>query len=114
MEAPAAIGKPSSVAERPRTVVLDLDDTLLSTNVLHELALVYVKQNPLRLLRLAAWLLKGRAYLKKRLSQSVNLPLVDRAATPKRRVADAFEDEIERNAHAADGPLAKAIVRNVP
>lgn len=59
MEATSTITTSAATENGPRTIVLDLDQTLLSTNVLHELALVYVKQNPLRLFRLIGWLFKG-------------------------------------------------------
>ncbi|MHA1559564.1 MAG: hypothetical protein ACTSWI_02705 [Alphaproteobacteria bacterium] len=51
MEAASTLTKNTATETGPQTIVLDLDDTSLSTNVLHELALVYVKQNPLRLFR---------------------------------------------------------------
>jgi 4-hydroxybenzoate polyprenyltransferase len=54
-------------------LVLDLDRTLLRTDVLHELALAYVKANPLHLFLLIAWLFRGKSFLKRQLSQLVVL-----------------------------------------
>jgi 4-hydroxybenzoate polyprenyltransferase/phosphoserine phosphatase len=56
-----------------RPVVLDLDNTLIRTNVLHELTLAYLKGNPLRAFQLALWLTRGKAYLKDQLSRRVTL-----------------------------------------
>jgi 4-hydroxybenzoate polyprenyltransferase len=60
-------------AERSIPLVVDLDDTLVRTDTLYEMALALLKQKPLKLLSIAAWLMKGRAYLKQRLAETVNL-----------------------------------------
>ena len=49
-------------------LIIDLDGTLLRTNGLFECLLVYLKQNPLGIFRLPAWLARGRAYLKQQLA----------------------------------------------
>lgn len=54
-------------------LVLDVDDTLLRTDMLHETAVAYVKANPLRIFKLIGWLFKGKATLKRRLGESVPL-----------------------------------------
>lgn len=61
-------------------LVLDLDGTLIATDLLLETALAFARTRPLEVFRLFAWALRGRAYLKRRLSQSVeidvgNLPI---------------------------------------
>jgi hypothetical protein len=63
-------------------LVLDVDDALLRTDMLHETAVAYVKASPLRVFNLVVWLVKGKATLKRRLSESVpldvdNLPVND-------------------------------------
>ena len=54
-------------------LVLDLDGTLVHTNVLLECALVYVRQHPLALFHMLAWLIRGRAVLKQELARRVTL-----------------------------------------
>ncbi|MET1079734.1 MAG: UbiA family prenyltransferase [Pseudomonas sp.] len=54
-------------------LVVDLDGTLLRSDILLESALVFVKAQPLRLLAPLAWLAKGKAHLKERLAHSVDL-----------------------------------------
>ena len=88
MEAAASSSTIPSADARP--VVLDLDHTLLRSNVLHELALVYLKSNPLRLFQIAFWLLRGRANLKRELAQAV---LLDVEALPVNEEVAAFARE---------------------
>ncbi len=95
-------------------VVLDLDDTLIRTNVLHELALVYVKRNPLRVFQLARWLLGGKANLKGELAKRVTLD-VDNLPVNQDVVAFA-EEQKARGARvvlatAADSLIARRIAR---
>ncbi len=54
-------------------LILDLDDALLRTDLLHETAVAYVKQEPLRILNLAVWLWRGKAFLKQQLGTNVPL-----------------------------------------
>jgi 4-hydroxybenzoate polyprenyltransferase/phosphoserine phosphatase len=54
-------------------LVLDLDQTLVRSDVLWESALSYLRGNPLRAIQLAGWLLQGRAVLKRRLAERVEL-----------------------------------------
>lgn len=74
-------------------LVLDLDNSLLRTDLLHESTLLYLRGNPLRLFRLIGWLLLGIAHLKARLAQVVepesatiptNRALVDYARQARR------------------------------
>ena len=112
LQAPKTPQIASKVAPRP--VVLDLDNTLISTNVLHELALVYLKKNPLRLVRLVGWLIKGRANLKNRLGQLVTL---DVDTLPANEAVVAFAEEQKRRgalivlATATDSLIARRIAR---
>lgn len=54
-------------------LVLDVDDALLSTDLLHESALAYLRSNPLRIFQIAYWLVQGKAVLKRRLGERVAL-----------------------------------------
>lgn len=52
---------------------VDLDGTLIRTDLLWESLLVLLKRNPLVVLLLPLWLLKGRAYLKHEIARRVTL-----------------------------------------
>ncbi|MBC2668127.1 UbiA family prenyltransferase [Novosphingobium piscinae] len=52
---------------------VDLDGTLVKTDLLHESALELAKTAPLALLRLPGWLARGKAVMKQRLSDHVDL-----------------------------------------
>jgi phosphoserine phosphatase len=67
---------------------VDLDGTLLATDSLHELALALAVRRPADLLRVPAWLARGRAALKARLAERAAL---DPALLPYRaEVLDAL------------------------
>jgi len=59
------------VTQRP--LIVDLDGSLIRSDLLVESALAYVKAKPLRIFDLLTWLLKGRANLKAQLAQAVTL-----------------------------------------
>ena len=54
-------------------LVVDLDGTLLRTDLLHEATLRLFKQKPWLALLIPLWLLRGRAYLKRRVYEVVEL-----------------------------------------
>lgn len=56
-----------------RPLCVDLDGTLLATDVLWESLLILLKTKPLWLLLLPVWLLKGKAFLKRQIAQCVRL-----------------------------------------
>lgn len=67
-------------------LVVDLDGTLIHTDMLHESALSAFREAPSSALAMPIWLLKGKAYLKQKLSHCAplnpetlpyNLPLID-------------------------------------
>jgi 4-hydroxybenzoate polyprenyltransferase len=62
-------------------LVVDLDGTLLKTDLLVESLLVLLKRNPLYLFLLPVWLLHGKAYLKQQVARRVDL---DVSALPYR------------------------------
>lgn len=62
-------------------LAVDLDGTLVATDLLLESCLLLLKQKPLYLLRVPFWLLRGRAYFKRRLARQV---IPDAATLPYR------------------------------
>lgn len=54
-------------------LVLDVDNTLINTDILHESVVAYVKGNPLRIFKVFGWLMQGKATLKRKLSENVPL-----------------------------------------
>lgn len=54
-------------------LLVDLDRTLVRTDLLIEMALAYVAANPLRIAHLIAWTWKGRAHLKRKLAEAIEL-----------------------------------------
>ena len=56
-------------------LIVDLDGTLINTDLLHEGIAALVKKNPLNVFLLFAWLLKGKVYLKNRISQIAKIRL---------------------------------------
>ena len=70
-EAPVA---PAPIAPTPATpLVVDLDGTLVETDLLLESIARLLRQQPLTLLALPLWLLRGRANLKREVAQRVEL-----------------------------------------
>jgi 4-hydroxybenzoate polyprenyltransferase len=65
----------TSVPAQPtrRPLCVDLDGTLLATDVLFESFVRYVKSNPLRVVTVAGWLMRGPAHVKAKLAAEVVL-----------------------------------------
>ena len=57
----------------PPPLVVDLDGTLLKTDLLIESILALVKQHPVEALALPLWLLKGKAHFKREIAQRATL-----------------------------------------
>jgi 4-hydroxybenzoate polyprenyltransferase len=55
-----------------KPLCVDLDHTFVKTDLLHETFVHSVKQNPMTILYSILWLMKGRSYLKKKLSDISN------------------------------------------
>ncbi len=93
-------------------LVIDLDGTLLRTNILFECALAFLKRNPLGIFPMLVWLMKGRATLKQELARRVTL---DTAALPLNAAVEAFvvgEKSRGRKVYlatAADRSIAQSI-----
>ena len=60
-------------------LVVDLDGTLILTDLLYESTLKFVHQTPVQVLALPVWLAQGKAVLKHRLAERVSL---DTASLP--------------------------------
>ena len=76
----------TSVPADARPLCVDLDGTLVNTDTLVELALALTRKNPLYIVAMLFWLLRGRANLKEQINRRVSLnvsllpynqPLVD-------------------------------------
>jgi len=65
--------KRSDLRSESIPLVVDLDGTLLRTDLLLESALRLIKQKPWLALLMPLWLLRGRAYLKRRIFQLVKI-----------------------------------------
>lgn len=107
--------KPDAVEDLQSSAVplcIDLDGTLLKTDLLWEAALSLIKTNPGALLRAPFWLLSGRAHLKRRLAESGSF---DPGLLPYRQeVLDLIQAERERRRRivlvsAAEHTLAEQI-----
>ena len=114
-----ALGEVERVVSEIRAtpLVLDVDGALLRTDLLYETALAYVRANPLRILQILLWLLRGRAVLKQELASRVELNVNDLPASE-----DLVAYAVEAAAHgrevciatAADGKLARAVAARFP
>lgn len=54
-----------------RTIVVDLDGTLINTDMLVENLFLFLRLKPLRILEVFAWIFKGKAYFKRSLADAV-------------------------------------------
>lgn len=54
---------------------VDLDGTLVKTDLLHESLIALFRSNPLRLLQALIWLMKGKAHLKQQIASRVQLDI---------------------------------------
>ncbi len=59
--------------EKPVPLCVDLDGTLIRTDVLWESMMLLLRHNPLYLLALPFWLLRGRAFLKQQIAARTEL-----------------------------------------
>lgn len=65
--------------ESLQVLIVDLDGTLVQTDLLHESLFALARQKPWALLKLPAWLMRGRAYLKKKIAENA---FIDVASLP--------------------------------
>jgi len=75
---------------RPPALAVDLDGTLIGTDLLRRSALTLLRKRPWSLLYFPVWLVRGRAYLKHRIAERVDL---DVATLPYREDVVTFLTE---------------------
>jgi 4-hydroxybenzoate polyprenyltransferase/phosphoserine phosphatase len=99
-----------------RPLYVDLDGTLIATDLLHESLLQLVRTSPLSLLSLPLWLLRGKAAFKDEVAQRTT---VDVTTLPYRPEVLEFVRSARANgrrtvlATASDGKLAHAVARHL-
>lgn len=97
-------------------LVVDLEGTLLATNVTVESFFIFAKKNPLQLFRIPLWLTRGLAYLKQRLAEQA---MPDVHTLPYRREVLAYlETEKQRGRKlilvtSADQAVARRIAEEI-
>ncbi|MBN9343978.1 MAG: hypothetical protein BGO76_04335 [Caedibacter sp. 38-128] len=100
------------VKERKLPLCIDLDGTLIRSDVTHESVLLFIRKYPWKIFKIFVWLCRGRAFLKARLADYV---IIDPALLPYN---ESFLDYIKdkaRKGHdlylvtAADQKCAKSI-----
>ncbi|MEI9928747.1 MAG: UbiA family prenyltransferase [Sphingomonas sp.] len=79
---------------RPVPLVVDVDGTLIRTDLLHEAALQFIARHPLEIWRLAGWTLAGKARLKAELADRIDchaatIPLCEPVVEVIRAAQDA-------------------------
>ena len=105
-----------SPASTERVLCVDLDGTLVATDLLWESLLSAVRRRPWVLLQIPIWLMRGRPFLKRKLADA---SAVDFATLPYRAETLAFlADEHRRGrpialATAADSELAHGVARHL-
>jgi len=57
-----------------KALVVDVDGTLIRTDLLHESVFALLKKNPLFLFMLPLWLLRGKAHLKQEIARRADVP----------------------------------------
>lgn len=97
-------------------LVIDLDGTLIRTDLLAETALLYLRRAPWRIVQLIIWLLAGRAHLKRQLGRAV---VLDLGLLPARPAVVAYAEAEARTrpvlvATASDGELAAPLMQRFP
>ena len=113
---PARLTARADDAERAAPLVVDLDGTLVATDLLIESLFVLAKRRPLRLLQVPFWLTQGKARLKQHLAQEA-MPEIP--TLPYRRdLIEYLEAARHRGiplilATAADQRLAQAVAHHV-
>lgn len=104
-------------APQPRPLVLDLDGTLIRADMLLETVLAFLKNAPWRLFEVGLWMLRGRAYLKRRLAAETS---VEPEVLPFNEALLAYAADIAASgrpvyvATAADAEIAQKVVRRIP
>lgn len=63
----------TTLENKPKIIAVDLDGTLVHTDILHESALQLLRDHAIYLLYFPFWLLAGKAFLKQKLADTVEL-----------------------------------------
>ena len=107
----------SRAAPLPRPLILDLDGTLVRADLLLECMLALLRSAPWRLFEVGLWLLRGRAYLKRRLSEETE---IEPDVLPFNEELLAYAADVAASgrpvyvATAADAKVAEKVVRRIP
>lgn len=98
----------------PIPICVDLDGTLIHSDLLLESSLILLRRNPLYIFCFVVWLLKGRAHLKREIARRAS---IDPAALPyDERVVEWLRGEASRPrvlCTASDAALAEAVAAHV-
>lgn len=112
--------RPRLPSTRPRMqdirppLCVDLDGTLVRTDLLAESALALLRRNPLYLVAFAFWLLRGKAHLKREIARRVTLSVAD--LPWETRLLDWLRAQPDRRlvlCTASDRSLAEAVAAEV-
>lgn len=104
-------------ADEAPPLVLDVDNALLRTDLLHESTIAFIKANPLRIFLVLQWLWQGRAVLKRKLAERVQL---DFATLPVNEALETYAQQQHDGgravclATAADELLAIRLAQRFP
>lgn len=78
-----------------RPLVVDLDGTLIKTDILYQSLIMFVKQNPLEIISPFLWLTKGKGWLKEELAKRI---YIDVSVLPYNNdVLDFIKSERSKN-----------------
>jgi 4-hydroxybenzoate polyprenyltransferase len=64
----------TAIVDTEYPLVVDLDETLISTDLLHEGLILLLRKNPLYLFSCVIWILRGKAYLKNKIFTLIHIP----------------------------------------
>jgi 4-hydroxybenzoate polyprenyltransferase len=104
-------------ASLPLPLILDLDGTLVRADMLLETVLALLRTAPWRLFDAGLWMLRGRAYLKRRLAEETS---IEPDVLPFNEELLAYAADIAASgrpvyvATAADAKVAERVVRRIP
>ena len=96
-----ASARSERLEESLQPLILDLDHTLINTDLLYEAVVAFLRKKPWQAYKLALWLMKGKAYLKQRLSAEVELDLEHMPLNEDIVTFARFEAEGGRPVHLA-------------
>jgi len=109
-EQPDPVSPPGAVP-----LCVDLDGTLIRSDLLVESALQVLRANPLNLFRFAVWLLRGKAYLKRQIALRAEIDVAGLPYEP-RMIAWLRDEGAQRPrvlCTASDEKLAQAVAAHV-